>query len=181
MARRAGPKSDLINAAAELEAELGRFEEGVAGFTKLSLSSKKNLDRAGAMLEELAQSEQTMGARIQALVSAIQATRDRQLARVDVIREKAEELKTRSVEFRDLLVEFESLGTGAAALNAKLQGSQPAVVDVADEVTALGAKAQALVSLAKEKGFDDVAHLADGLRQQLTALSGRLASRRASQ
>ncbi|MBK7863303.1 MAG: hypothetical protein IPJ65_32825 [Archangiaceae bacterium] len=166
-----------MHAASELDDELARFEEGVAAFKKLSLSSKKALDRAGAMLEELAQSEQSMGTQVQALVAAIQATRDRQLERVTVVREKAEELKSRSVEFRDLIVQFEALGTGAAALNARLQSDKPEIVDVLDEVSALGGKAEALLAQAREKGFDDVAHLADGLKQQLTALRGKLGNK----
>lgn len=181
MSKHATSKSDLVNAATELDAELLRFEEGVTAFQKLQLSSKKNLDRAGKMLEELAQGEQAMGTQIQALVQAIQSTRDRQLGRVEAIRAKAEELKNRSVEFRDLIVQFESLGTGAAALNEKLRGAAPAVVDVADEVTALAAKAESLVTLSKEKGFDDVAHMADGLRQQLQSLTSKLAMGKASQ
>jgi hypothetical protein len=63
---------------------------------------------------------------------------------------------------------------GAAELNAKLQSAKPAVVDVGNDVSALSEKAVALFALSKEKGFDDVAHLADGLRQQLEALRDKL-------
>ena len=175
LAKKPETKSELVHAASALDDELGRFEDGVAAFKKLALSSKKNLDRAAKMLEELAQSEASMGTQIQALVTAIQGTRERQLQRVDAVREKAEELKARSIEFRELIVQFESLGTGAAALNEKLQSPEPAIIDVADEVTALGAKAESLTTLAREKGFDDVTHLADGLRQQLDSLKAKLA------
>jgi len=170
--------SALVQAASDLDTELSRFEEGVAAFTKLQLSSKKNLDRAGAMLEELAQSEQSMGTQIQALVQAIAGTRDRQVERVATIREKAEELKARSIEFRDLILQFEELGTGAAALNAKLQSPAPAIVDVADDVSALAVRAEQLVAASKDKGFDDVAHLADGLKQQLQSLQNKLAAKK---
>ncbi|MBL8952261.1 MAG: hypothetical protein JNK82_15895 [Myxococcaceae bacterium] len=177
MAKTANTLSELVQAASDLDAELQRFEEGVGDFTKLSLSSKKNLDRAGKMLEDLAQSEAAMGGQIQALVQAVAATRDRQLARVNEIRQKAEQLKDRSIEFRDLIVQFESLGTGAAELNAKLQQPAPAVVDVANDVSALAARAEQLVGLSKEKGFDDVAHMADGLRQQLQSLQKKFATK----
>jgi chromosome segregation ATPase len=168
-------KSELVNAATELDDELTRFEDGVGAFKKLSLTSKKAIDRAAKMLEELAASEQAMGSQIQALVAAISSTREKQLERVTVIREKAAELTARSLELRDLMIQFEALGTGAAELNAKLQAQSPAVVvDVANEVSALGAKAEALVAIAREKNFDDVVHMADGLRQQLTSLAGKL-------
>ncbi len=180
MSKRSDPKSELVAAATDLDAELQRFEEGVAAFTRLQLSSKKNLDRAGKMLEELATSEQSMGTQIQALVQAIAGTRDRQLERVAVIREKAEQLKNRSIEFRDLILQFEALGTGASELNTKLQQPAPAVVDVADDVAALAGRAEQLVAVSKDKGFDDVAHLADGLRQQLQALQHKLAAGKAS-
>jgi hypothetical protein len=167
-------KSELVAAAVALETELLKFDDGVSAFTKLSLTSKKALDRASKMLEQLAASEQAMGVQIQALVQAVAAARESQGARVVAVREKGEELKARALEFRDLIGECEALGAAAGGLNEKLQGAGPSVVDVAHELDALRAKAESLNARAKEKSFDDLAHLADTLRQQLQSLAVRL-------
>jgi chromosome segregation ATPase len=167
-------QSVLISAATELDAELTRFHEAVEAFQKLPLGTKKHLDRATKVLNELAESEQKLGTHVQALVQAVAATREGQSAQLDVIRAKAESLKSRSVEFQQLIAQFETLGTGAAALNAKLQGPGQDLSAVADEVVALAEKAESLTALAREKDFEDVAHMVDGLRQQLSALAGKL-------
>jgi hypothetical protein len=166
--------SVLISAATALDAELGRFQDAVDAFKKLPLSSKKHLERATAALNALAESEQRLGANVQALVQAVAATREGQTTHLEVIRAKAETLKARSIEFQQLIGQFESLGQGAAALNARLTSGAAPVTAVLDEVTALATKAESLTALAREKDFDDVAHMADGLKQQLSALAGKL-------
>jgi chromosome segregation ATPase len=171
---RSAKESALIAAAAALDDELVQFHDAVGAFDKLQLSSKKQLDRAAQALNELAESEQRLGAHVQALVQAVASTREGQNAEIDVIRKKAEALKTRSLEFQALIAQFELLGAGAAALNKKLQGDVPALDAVVVEVTALAGQAGTLNAAAREKGFDDVAHLADGLRQQLSALASKL-------
>ena len=175
MSRSKDNDSALITAAIELDAELARFHGSVEAFQKLPLSSKKHLDRAAQALNALADSEAKLGTHVQALVQAVAATREGQAAQLDVIRAKAESLKTRSVAFQELVAQFESLGSGAASLNAKLQaGGGAELPAVVDEVAALAARAGSLNTLAREKDFEDVAHMADGLRQQLEALAGKL-------
>lgn len=72
--------------------------------------------------------------------------------------------------------QFEDLGAGAAALNAKLKGDQT-TVEVDAEVSALVSRAEQLVAQARAQHFDDVAHLADQLRQQVCAIRGKLLGR----
>jgi chromosome segregation ATPase len=177
MGRNKDKESELIAAATELDAELTRFHEGVAAFAQLPLSSKKHLDRATAALNALADSEAKLGTHVQALVQAVAATREGQAAQLDTIRAKAESLKSRSVEFQQLIAQFESLGQGAGSLNAKLQaGGGAELPEIVEEVNALAARAGALNTQAREKDFEDVAHMADGLRQQLESLAGKLKS-----
>lgn len=166
--------SELVAAAESLEQELARFDDAVASFKRLALSSKKNLDRGTAMLQELAELEQGIGTHIQTLVKAIGGTGEKQLARVAEVKARADELKERSIAFQALTLHFDELGKGAAALNVKLQAPAPTVVDVDEELTALATKAETLQAQAKAAGFDDVHHLADGLRQQLTAIRTKL-------
>ncbi len=170
-------KSELINAAVSLDSQLVRFEEGTASFRKLALNSQKNLERATRMLNELADVEATLGQQVQVLVTAIAHVRDRQMAQVDVVRAKAEEINRRAKAFQALLDQFQGLGVGAAALNDKLQASSAAGapgVDLHLEMGELAAKAQGLAEIAKGEDFEDLARQADGLRQQILAARSKL-------
>jgi hypothetical protein len=166
--------SPLIAAAIALEEQLERFHDGVDTFRKLPLNSKKNIDRATKLLNDLADGEQGLGTQVQALVQAVAGTRDQQNASVEVIRAKAEELKSRAVAFQQLLTQFEAMGVAASELNAKLQSSGPAEVDLAAALAALAAQAETLMGNARAQDFDDVARLGDGLKQQLNAMRKRL-------
>ena len=166
--------SALVAAAEALALELARFDENLAGFKRLALTSKKNLNRATGMLNDLAEIEAQIGVHIQALVQAIGATGDAQLSRVSEVKARAEQLQARAVAFNTLTAQLEELGAGASALNDKLQGPSPTVVDVVEELGLLSTRAIALHTQAKTEGFDDVAHLADALKQQLQALKGKL-------
>ena len=170
-------RSELISAATSLDAELTRFEETTVGFRKLTLNSQKNLERATKVLSDLAEIEASLGAQVQALVTAIASVRDRQMAQVEVVRSKAEEINARTVEFQALLEQFKVLGVDASGLNDTLQASVTAGAPLVDLQTAMGeltAKAQGLAELAKSQDFEDLARQADGLRQQILAARSKL-------
>lgn len=166
--------SPVFAAAPAVALELNRFDETQGGFKRLSLSSKKNLNKASTMLNELGEIESQIGLHIQSLVKAIGGAGEAQLARVSEVKARAEQLQARAVTFNALTVQLEALGTAASALNEKLQGPSPTVVDVVEELGLLSAGSVELQTQAKTEGFDDVAHLADGLKQQLQALKGKL-------
>lgn len=169
-------ESELAAATAALDAELQRFEDATETFARLSLNSQKNLERATRSLNELADGEQRVGEQVQALVKAISTVRDRQLAQVEVIRAKAEEIKARSGVFQALQEELRALGEGAAALTARLQQAaqgQP-LGDLEEVLGALAAKARSLQESASAQDFDDLSRLADGLRQQILAVRAKV-------
>ena len=178
MAKRTDTSSELVNAAEALDAELNRFEDASTSLRKLSLNSQKNLERATRSLNELAEVEESLGKQVQVLVAAIAGVRERQLAQVEEVRVKAEEIKSRSVTFQQLLEQFKVLGAGAAGLNERLQKVTPgegnSLTELFEEMGELAAKAQSLAELAGEQDYDDVARLADGLRQQLLSVRGKL-------
>ncbi len=171
-------ESPLVEAATELDAELTRFEESTVAFQKLGLDSQKNLDRATKMLNDLAAAEETLGQKVQLLVTAINGVRDRQLAQVEAVKAKSVQIQERSAVFAGLLDQFQQLGKGAGALNEKLKPSaQPGanpIVDVQAEMTNLATRAEALATIAKDQDFDDLARQADGLRQQILAARNKL-------
>jgi hypothetical protein len=165
--------NELVAAARALDSELSKYEDGVSSYIKLALTSKKGLERASALLEELAEAEDRAGQQAQLLVKAVAATTARQTARLDEVRAKAIELSERKAAFNALVANFESLGKGASAINERLL-AEPSAGGVDAELNALVARAEELVALAKSQHFDDVAHLADGLRQQVSAIRGKL-------
>lgn len=169
-------ESILIAAATALDAELVRFEEATNGFRKVTLNSQKNLERATKLLTDLAGSEAGLGEKVQALVGAIGTVRDRQMAQVELVREKANEINARTAVFQGLLDEFKQLGTDASGVNDKLQvaTSGNPLVDLHGEMGSLAAKAQTLAELAKEKDFEDLSRQADGLRQQILSARSKL-------
>ena len=105
--------SELVTAACALDAELTRFEEATVGFRKVSLNSQKNLERATKMLTDLVGSEATLGEKVQVLVKAIGTVRDRQMAQVEAVRAKADEINARTLVFHALLDQFKLLGPSA--------------------------------------------------------------------
>lgn len=166
----------LVAAAETLEQELARFDETLESLKRLSLRSKKNLDRAAGMLNELGDIEGKIGVHIQALIKAIGATGETQLARVNEVKVCAGQVQERALAFKALIAQFEELGTGASSLKDKMQGPSPTVVDVVQELGVLAVRAEALQAEAKTEGFDDVVHLADGLKNQLHSLQDKLGS-----
>jgi chromosome segregation ATPase len=168
------PSSELLAAAAAVEAEISRFEDATAAFEKLSLSSQKNLEKATKALNALADGEQRVVEQVQALLRTINPIRDRVQVQVEHIRAKAEELQKRTVAFQSLEQELGALGEAAAAVSANLKETSGAPVALDAELAGLVSRAKALEERARADDFDDLVRLADGLRQQLIVVRAKL-------
>src|SRR5262249_23053466 len=177
--------SELISAATALDAELQRFEQLSESIQRTPLNSEKNLGRASRTLTEIAQVGEALQARISSLVGAIAGFRQKQEAHAEAVRRRAEELQERGTVLKELLTEYGALGEKARELNLHLQsvkGSQdnegealfPQFQDLESRVTHLVDAAQNLFDRAESSGFTDIAHQADGLRQQLQAIRNKL-------
>jgi hypothetical protein len=170
------PTSELLAATEAVEAEIKRFEDATASFRKINLNSQKNLERATRALNDLAEGDQKVIDSVQVLVKAIGTVRDRQMAQVEHIRAKAEEIKARSVIFHELEEALQALGEDAAGLSAKLKQA-PDVdppVELDAEMGELAGKAKSLAERATSGDFDDLSRVADGLRQQILAVRAKL-------
>jgi chromosome segregation ATPase len=165
--------SELIAVATEVDKELERFEESTANFRKTGLNSEKNLERARKALEELADGEQRVISKVQDLVKLLGGVRDRQLAQVELIRARADELKERVLVFHSLEEELKGLGTAAAALSEKLRAASD-LGDLDGEIGELADKAKALAERSSKEDFDDLSRVADGLRQQILSVRQKL-------
>jgi hypothetical protein len=168
--------SELLAAAQAVEAELQRFEEGTDGFHKANLNSEKNLERARKALNDLADGDQRVIDSVQQLVKTIGTVRDRQLAQVERIKEKAASLQTRTLVFNGLEQELSALGEAASAISVKLKQAVDTspTVDLDAEVGELAVKARMLAERATSEDFDDLSRVADGLRQQILAVRAKL-------
>ncbi len=168
--------SELVAATAAVEAELQRFEDATSAFRKISLNSQKNVERATRALNDLADGDQHVIDSVQLLVKAISSIRDRQMAQVEHIRVKAEELKTRSIAFQALEEELRAMGEDASALTARIKQTPDASppVELDAEMSALGSRAKKLAERATGEDFDDLSRVADGLRQQILAVRAKL-------
>ncbi len=170
------PSSELVTATAIVEAELQRFEDATTSFSTISLNSQKNLEKAKKALNELADGEQRVVDGVQLLVKAIGTVRDRQLAQVEHIRVKAEQLSARAVVFQSLELELSKLGEGASQLSDKLKelpDASPAV-EFDEEMARLAQGAKSVATRATSEDFDDLSRVADGLRQQILAVRAKL-------
>ncbi len=106
--------SPVFAAAPAVALELNRFDETQGGFKRLSLSSKKNFNKASTMLNELGEIESQIGLHVQSLVKAIGGAGEAQLARVSEVKARAEQLQARAVTFNALTAQLGALGSWVA-------------------------------------------------------------------
>ncbi|MBX5483974.1 MAG: hypothetical protein IRZ16_19290 [Myxococcaceae bacterium] len=179
MARSQADASELVHAASALEAELRRFEELCLAAEKTPLRSRKQLERAARQLEAVAESDERLGARVQALLTAIHAARARKDEHAQKVSAAALSLQERTARYQQLMQQFAELGQLAASLSAEApEPTRLAEVSESgslfDRMGELARRAKDLEDQAAEDAFDDVAHEADTLRQQLLSTRNKL-------
>lgn len=168
-------ENQLVDAAAELDDELQRFEHLAAEVAKQSLDSQRGLERAAELLKQAASADEKIAARVAALVAAIGAMRRRREAGAEIVQKRAGEIEMRSNAFAALLDSYRGIGSSATEITSRLQGviqapvadRDAALADVRHRVAELVSRSQDLINAAEEQGFADVARQAESLRQQL--------------
>jgi predicted nucleic acid-binding Zn-ribbon protein len=181
--------SPLVAAAIAFDAELERFASLSETLLKARLDSEKGLERAAGALTEVAACEQQLGARAQALMTALGAARDRQQTQANGLSERAEEIQRRSQEFQDLLDRFQEIGKDATELSTLGQeiGAMKRVDKPASDGEVLGrldqlnekmaslvARAEALSEDAKTASFPELSRRAHDLRQQILSARNKI-------
>jgi SMC interacting uncharacterized protein involved in chromosome segregation len=174
-----------MEAARLLEAELEEFAKHTRAIEKEPLSSRKSLDRAGASLGKIADSEDRLPAAMGALTTALGKLRQRHEEQTEIVRRRAEEIRQRTEVYRLLLERMGALVARAAEMNGHLTSISTedkekdqlvAELDgVLQEIGALTDATGALKAEAKQQTFEDVAREADGLADQLGAAKSKLA------
>ena len=190
MSRGAAEASSLAAAAAALDAELRRYETLSEAFRSEPLTSEKTLRRAAQTLADLQAVDGRMGERLAALVSAIEAARERQQAHAATVLARAEELRQRGARLAALLDRWQALGEDAARVNAlmqRLQGADdrsnghgggadpaPTFEEVEDRLGRLVEGAGELGRAAAAEAFPDFGRQAESLRLQLLSARNKV-------
>ena len=182
------PPSALVAAATAVDAELQRFEEVSRLVQRTGLDSEKNLARAANRLQQAAETEERLGACVNALVSAIASARDRQIVQSQSVQRRALEIEARTKLRQEPLARHAGIGKEAAELNglmaelaAKSDGdaekftvASGLVEQIEERMIRLADEADRLVKAAEADDCSDIAKPAESLRQLLLAAKRRL-------
>jgi methyl-accepting chemotaxis protein len=173
----------LVQAAGALEEQLRQLEALAAEAQRLPLTSRKNVEKTTAKLQELGGFEERLGTRLRAVVEAVAALGEHQRAVLEALAARADELQRRRADLGTLLEEYQALGARAQELSAaakevaalpEASGARAALADVRVRVEELVGAAERVTRNADEQQFDDVSREADSLRQTLLAIRNRL-------
>jgi len=165
-----------VLAAQELEDELRRCEEAAAEAARIRLNSEKHITRAARELQKAAEHRDGMGAKVNALLAAINAARGRaeeaaarMEARAGEIRARVERLKT----FQALAGEIASAVRDVTASAKQAQGPRE-ILDRLGPVEERIARAQ---QEARSDDFEDVVHDIAALREMVASMRRKLEGR----
>jgi hypothetical protein len=185
------PHSPLLEAAAAFDDELARFGRLVEAARTGPLNSQKHLQRAAHAFEQVGESEKRLGETAQALVAALQGARQQQEVQALALQGRAKEVEARTAVAADLLQRYGLVGQKAGELNSlvldiaakKTNGSSEpdtslvaSLAELRGRMGEIAENAASLVTAARDADFDDIARQADSLRQQIVAVSQKVAS-----
>lgn len=178
-------QTPLSDASGRIEAELSRLE-GLLHELGRPVNSEKTLRRAGAALEECSVSEAQLATHLLDFGKAIQAIQQRQQRCMDLLGERAEQLRARHAERSALVERLASLGERTSQISqplASLAGAglsevtpelMASISEVASRLeTAIG-DASEIATAARGSDWSDLARDADALKQQLQALKNSI-------
>jgi len=179
---------NLQTVAEGLLADLRKLEDTIREGKRLEINSAKNLQRGRRLLEACSEHEQRLAGHLQTLASAIQATQTRIATCMEDTVDLANQVAQRA-ESRTLLLErLGGLGKraseinqpAAAAVEAQTAGEADnvsllaTVTEVVARTEGLLEEAATVAKEAKDDDWSDIARDADGLRQQVQALRGKV-------
>lgn len=181
---------ELAEAARALERELLRFEELAESARRMSLDTRKGIERAARSTTEAAEAQQRVSVALGSLIAAIAAARDRHEATATALAARGEEIKRRAEQLGELFQRFAGLAEEGRGINllvqetATLQRDAATPEQIGEVVTAmdevegrmgrLADEARELAQAATAAGIADLAEQADGMRQQVTAMRNKV-------
>jgi hypothetical protein len=187
---------DVAEAAVALERELRRFEQEAAAARKMSMDTRKGLERAARAAGETAQGQERVNATLTALVQAIDAARKRHEANVLALAARGEEMRQRAETLAPLYDRFSAVTDEGSAVNLLVQqaatmqrnaGTQEQVATLVAFIESIEERMSKLEGEARDLGRDsaqvsasDVAEQCDSLRQQVASARNKLGMLRKS-
>jgi len=170
------PPSALVLAAQELEDELRRCEEAAADAARLRLNTDKNIARAARALKTAAEHREAMGAKVNALLTAIKDAGGRADAAAARMEARAAEIQARMEQLQGFRGRAGEIAAAARDLTefAKQAKTPQEILDRLGPVDEHIARIQ---QEAREADFDDVAHELAGLREMLATMRRKLEGR----
>lgn len=180
--------SALDATAAALSAELVQLEKTIRETDRLAIDSDKALQRARKMLESCAAHEVKLAQHLTALAQAIQASQQRIQSCMEQTVGLSQRIAARSEERTALLERVAGLGRRAGEIQVPIQNAMARGVDggsaptevlgvIGEIVLATGVlldEATSIAADARAAEWGDVARQADGLRQQIQAVRGKV-------
>ncbi len=179
--------SPLLAAATALEDELYSYDALAREADGATLNTEKGLARGIAMVQELPQRSERIQTRLRELVAEIETAQTRQIESSTVLLEAAKKVQARATQHNALLQRFAALGESArhandlaAALTARrTEGANEqellaGLKEIQITMASTAAEAEALMVMAKEQDWPELARRADGLRQQVLAAKNKV-------
>jgi chromosome segregation ATPase len=181
---------DVADAAGALERELRKFEQEAAAARKMSLDTRKALERAARAAGEAAQGQERVNAALATLVQAIQTARQRHEANALALQARGEQIRQRADALAPLHERVAAIGDEGRAVNVLVQQAAAMQKDAATEeqvaalvtfIEGIEERMSKLEGAARGLGQDsaqvsaaDVAEYCDSLRQQVASARNRL-------
>jgi hypothetical protein len=182
--------SELMAAAQAFDEELDRFGKLAEAVNRGPLNSQKTLERTAHVFDDIGQAEKRLSEVAQALVTALNAARQKQESHAAAIQRRASLFEQRTATAAALLQRYGAMGQKAADLNelaldiaAKSSNGDGVGTDLLGALAQLRTRmaevaegASNLTAAARGEDFEDIARQADSLRQQIVAADGKVAA-----
>jgi chromosome segregation ATPase len=165
--------SDLVKATMALDEELAGVERLAESAGRITLGSRRNLEKAARTINEAAQAQTHVGERIRTLMEALDVVRAKNEATLQAMQARSEEIKRRGEELALLLERFEAIGREAREIS-QLAGDKDKLPEMETRMAAIAESARTLWQDADGGGWSDLARDAEGLRQQVLAAKNKL-------
>jgi predicted nucleic acid-binding Zn-ribbon protein len=170
-------KTPLAEAAQTFDDELDRYAALAEAFTKSSLATTRQLERANEAIDEIVAAEERLRGAGQKLIEAVAAARQRQEALAQGVIDRLPAIRERNAQLRELLGEMAAIGVETGALNdraaeiskdgAEAARHDPRARELAVAMDTLQQRAATLADKARAADFEELAHQAHALHQRL--------------
>ena len=180
MAQRKETESALVAAAKALEQELVAFAATRQAIDHAPLASQRHLERAAQLLSAVAGIEEQLHLRVGELARVLQEADTARRVQAEAILTRASQIEARSHVLRGLVDRHGELGRRVSEAKAGIAervagGIDEATLKAIDaQLGGLVTESEALRSAARAADFQDVAKLADSLRDQLHSSRAKL-------